>query len=130
MKRILSIIVALLAIVAGASAANIQDVAAKTNKNCPFSGGEGLTVTSVTYNPEAKTLDYAIAVDATVVPFDAFALNADMVHDGKVMELMTASDPAEVELRDAVVSSGSSIVYNFVCGPKSMKVTITPDDLK
>lgn len=130
MKRILTIIAAFLAIAASAAAASVQDVASKTNAKCPFTGGEGLTVTSVAYNPEAKTLDYTITVDGALVPFDAFALNADMVHDGKVMELMTASDPTDVELRDAVVSSGSSIVYNFVCGPKSMKVTITAADLK
>lgn len=129
MKRILTLLVAFLAI-AAASAASIQDVAAKANAKCPRSGGEGLTVTAVAYNPEAKTLDYTVNVDGAVVPFDALKINADMVHDGKVMEIMTSSDPAEVELRNAVVGSGTSIVYNFVCGSKSMKVVITPSDLK
>lgn len=113
-----------------AAAANIQDVAAKANAKCPFKSGEGLTVTAVAYNPDAKTISYSVAVDGSVVPFDALKLNSDMVRDGKVMEIMTSSDPAVVELRDVVLSTGSSIVYNFVCGDKSMKITITPADLK
>lgn len=129
MRRILAIAAASLAIVA-AAAANIQDVAAKANAKCPQKSAEGLTVTAVTYDPQAKTIDYTIAVDGNVVPFDALSLNSDMVRDGKVMEIMTSSDPAVVELRKAVAESGASIVYNFVCGPKTMKVTIAPADLK
>ena len=92
---------------------------------CPAVVGQGLTLQSVVFDPEALTLTYTCSVPAEMAgKFADFKKNTSMFADSKAMEL--ATDPDREQLVQSLTDNGVSVVYVFNCGTESCTATITP----
>lgn len=96
---------------------------------CPAVVGQGLTLQSVVFDPEALTLTYTCDVPAEMAAkFGEFKKNTSMFADSKAMEL--ATDPDRELLVQSLADNGVSVVYLFRCGTESCTATITADMLR
>lgn len=96
---------------------------------CPVVVGQGLTLQSVVFDPEAQTLTYTCSVPAEMADkFADFKKNTAMFVDSKAMEL--ATDPDREALVRSLADNGVSVVYVFNCGAESCTATVTPDMLQ
>lgn len=96
---------------------------------CPAVVGQGLTLQSVVFDPDGRTLTYTCSVPAEMAgKFADFKKNTAMFADSKAMEL--ATDPERELLVQSLTDNGVSVVYIFSCGSESCTATITPDMLR
>lgn len=130
MKKLLAILAFVTASVLPTLAIGTDPIAkAASAYECPVTVARGLTLQSVAFDPEARTLTYTCSVpeDATA-KFSEFKKNAAMFADSKAMEL--ATDPDREQLVQSLTDNGVSVVYVFKCGADSFTATVTPAMLR
>ncbi|MDE7377168.1 MAG: hypothetical protein K2N16_10010 [Muribaculaceae bacterium] len=126
MKKIFAILALAAAWALPAMAIGTDPIAkAAATYECPVVVGQGLTLQSVLFDPEALTLTYTCSVpDEMAGKFGEFKKNTAMFADSKAMELTT--DPDRELLVQSLTDNGVSVVYVFNCGAESCTATITP----
>lgn len=130
MKKIFAILALVIACVWPAKAIGTDPISkAAAASECPAVIGQGLTLLSVQFDPEALTLTYMCDVPADMASkFGDFKKNTSMFADSKAMEL--ATDPDRQLLVQSLTDNGVSVVYVFRCGSDTCIATITPDMLR
>lgn len=130
MKRILFLICAVLAFAGMHAQTPAQKYAEQTQAKCPRQMSDGLTWESTAYVPDSMAIVITFDVDSKIVPFQALKHSADMMHEGKVAELLTATDAENTLLRKACADGGNTVKYVFRSGTDSFMIKVTPADLK
>lgn len=130
MKKIFAILVLACACVWPAKAIGTDPISkAAAAYECPAVIGQGLTLQSVVFDPEALTLTYTCDVPGEMTAkFVDFKKNISVFADSKAMEL--ATDPDRQLLVQSLADNGVSVIYVFRCGADTCTATITPDMLQ
>lgn len=111
------------------SADILSETANATDIFCPFEMANGLTCTSVSYNPVLKELVYTMDTDPTLFPYDIVIANINSSKTG-VIDTFYGSPDTKI-LLDALMDSSASLVYNYQYPDgRHIKLTITADDIR
>lgn len=97
-----------------------------TNEDCPMDLGNGMIFQSVAFDKATKTVTMNYLIDKSTI--ESLKGHSDILHDAIVADFST--DPSQAALRNACIKADVKIVHVLSDGNNTIKVVVTPDDMK